>query len=186
MIAPQSQPPPAPRPAATSRTKGPVTMAKAIPALDAPPETRRVAAAILEVLAGVRTTGDAAKALSVSLPRYYALEARAVEGLIRACEPKKPGKTRSAAKEVDALRKEVARLERECARHQSLARAAQRSLGLQPPAVSMSDPKGKGEKTRRRRPVARALLAAKALTERAPSPSNAAATASPAAPRATP
>lgn len=187
MTATQTQPkPPAPRPAAPPvKQKGPVTMAKAIPALDAALETRRVAAAILEVLAGVRTTGDAARALSVSLPRYYALEARAVEGLVRACEPKKPGKTRSSAKEVDRLKKEVARLERECARQQSLARAAQRTLGLGPPAASASDPKGKGSRTRKRRPVARALLAAKALGASAPSPAKPVETASPAAPRGT-
>lgn len=185
MIAPQTQPPQAPRPAAPAKKKGPVTMAKAIPALDAPPESRRVAVAILEVLAGVRTTGDAAKTLAISLPRYYALEARAMEGLIRACEPKKPGKTRSVTKEIDRLKKEIARLERDCARQQSLARAAQRTLGLGPPAASMSDPKGKGTKTRKRRPVARALLAVKALNERAPSTEKPAGTASPAAPRGT-
>lgn len=181
MIASQTQPQSPPLPA--SKKKGPVTMAKSIPALVVAPEARRVAAAILEVLAGVRTTGDAASALSVSLPRYYTLEARAVEGLIRACEPKKPGKTRSPVKEIDALKKEVARLERECARQQSLARAAQRTLGLGPPAAPMSDPKGKGGKTRKRRPVARALLAAKALGERVPSPEKPQTTASPASPR---
>lgn len=186
MIASQTQPAPAPQLVVPARKKGPVTMAKAIPALAAAPETRRIAAAILEVLAGARTTGDAAKALAVSLPRYYALEARAIEGLVRACEPRKPGKTRSQAREVDRLQKEVARLERECARLRSLARAAQRTLGLAPPAASMSDPHGKRGKTRKRRPVARALLAAKALGERAPSLEKSAQTASPAAPRATP
>ena len=43
-------------------------------------EAQRFAAAILEVLAGVRTPTDAAAALGVSVPRYYLWEQRAVGG----------------------------------------------------------------------------------------------------------
>ena len=45
-------------------------------------EAKRISSAILEVLAGARTPVDAAGALGVTLPRYYALEARALEGFL--------------------------------------------------------------------------------------------------------
>ena len=45
-------------------------------------EARRLAAAILEVLAGMRSPTEAAQALSISGPRYYTLEQRALEGLV--------------------------------------------------------------------------------------------------------
>jgi len=48
-------------------------------------EVQRLAAAILEVLAGARTPAQAASALNVSLPRYYQVEARALRGLVAAC-----------------------------------------------------------------------------------------------------
>ena len=150
------------------KKKTAVTMTQAIPALDASHDTRKVAAAILEVLAGARTTGDAAAALAVSLPRYYALEARAIEGLVKACEPRKRGKTRSPVKEVERLVREVKRLEAECERQRALARAAQRTIGLVPIAPRVSDPSSKSGKSRKRRPVARALVAAKALKASAP------------------
>src|SRR5947209_17562740 len=55
-------------------------------------EARQRAAAILEVLAGARSPTEAAQALGVSLPRYYLLEARALGGLLAACEPQPPGR----------------------------------------------------------------------------------------------
>ena len=54
-------------------------------------DAQRVATAILEVLAGVRTPAEAAAAVSLSLPRYYLWEQRALEGLVRACEPRPVG-----------------------------------------------------------------------------------------------
>lgn len=41
----------------------------------------RLAVAILEVLAGLRTPTDASAAPGISLPRYYPVEVRALEGL---------------------------------------------------------------------------------------------------------
>src|SRR5262245_22521934 len=73
-------------------------------------EARLMAAVILEVLAGVRTPTDAAAALGVSLPRYYALEVRALEGLLRACERRPRGRRLTAEREVGKLRREVERL----------------------------------------------------------------------------
>ena len=43
---------------------------------DAGPEAQRLAAAILDVLAGVRTPAEAAAALGLSQPRYFQIEAR--------------------------------------------------------------------------------------------------------------
>ena len=54
-------------------------------------EAKRLAAAILEVLAGVRTPAEAAQALSIPLPRYYHLEVRALHGLLTGCEPRPRG-----------------------------------------------------------------------------------------------
>jgi len=63
-------------------------------------ETKRLAAAILEVLAGVRSPADAAKTLEISLPRYYLLEQRALAGLLAACEPRAKGPGRSAEHQI--------------------------------------------------------------------------------------
>ena len=57
-----------------------------LPEVSDDPEAKRLCATILEVLGGLRTPTDAAGALSLSVPRYYALEARALEGLLRACQ----------------------------------------------------------------------------------------------------
>jgi hypothetical protein len=123
-------------------------------------DARRVAAAVLEVMAGIRTPADAATALAVSMPRYYILEKRALEGLIAACEPRAKGPGRRPDKEAEQLRLEVSRLQQDVARYQSLARAAQRTIGLAPPVKPnprKADAAGKGNKHRRRRPVVRAL-----------------------------
>lgn len=132
-------------------------------------EGRRRAAAILEVLAGVRTPGQAAEALGVSLPRYYLLEQRALGGMMAACEPAPRGPQVNPQRRVAALEREIARLTRESGRHLALARAAQRTLGLAPPVAPK--PNGKaaekagpaGKSRRRRRATVRALTLAKAL-----------------------
>jgi hypothetical protein len=125
-------------------------------------DANRIAAAILEVLAGVRTPTDAAQALVVSVPRYYQLEQRALEGLIVACEPRRLGRAKTSESQVSALEKEVQRWQQECARQQALVRAAQRSIGLAAPVVKAAS-KTSGKKTRKRRPTVRALRVAKAL-----------------------
>lgn len=131
-------------------------------------EANRIAVAILEVLAGTRSPAEAAAALKVSLPRYYVLETRALEGLVAACEPKPVGKQPSPDTRIASLEKELQRARRECARQQALVRVAQRSLGL--PATETQ--KGKtaakrdGRGRRRRRPAVRALKAADTLKNR--------------------
>jgi hypothetical protein len=130
---------------------------------------RQLAAAVLEVLAGVRTPMAAAEALGVSLPRYYAVELRALEGLVAACAPRPKGRVRTAASELAALKRECEQLRRDCARQQALVRASQRTIGLTapPPAPPRAD-----KKRRARKPTVRALKAARVLREEAPSPSS--------------
>lgn len=133
-------------------------------------EASQIAAAILEVLAGVRTPTQAAQVLSLSIPRYYLLEQRALAGLVQACEPRPRGPTVDPQREVRQLEKQVTRLQQECGRQQALVRAAQRTIGLAPPPKptpkpgSKSPPVGEsgGRKRRPRRPTVRALKAAQA------------------------
>jgi hypothetical protein len=115
-----------------------------------------LAAAILEALAGLRTPTQAAQALGVSLPRYYALELRALHGLLGACEVRPRGRQPSPATELSQLRRQLALLQRQCARQQTLLRLAQRAVGLPAPATPTGKPAG-GKKRRARRPRARAL-----------------------------
>jgi hypothetical protein len=123
----------------------------------APPEARALAAAILDVLAGGRTPQQAADSLKVSLPRYYALEARALDGLVKACAPRPKGRVPQPMKEVEFLRREVERLRRELDRKQALIRAIQRTAGLTALAKPAKTPR------RKRRPTVRALKAAAVL-----------------------
>jgi hypothetical protein len=123
------------------------------------------------VLAGARTPQQAAEALAVSLPRYYQLESRALRAVVVACEARPKGRVRSPASEVAKLKAQNAHLQREVTRQQALVRAAQRSVGLAPPAAT--PPTAAGKK-RRRRPVARALSVATRLRQDAPPSENAA------------
>lgn len=135
----------------------------------------RLAIAILEVLVGERTPTDAASALGITVPRYYQLETRALNGLVSACEPRPKGKQPSPKTRIAQLERQLAQAQREAARQQSLVRAAHRSLGLKaaPPSRAGGSPSGKratgssgGSKGRRpRRPVARGLKAVKVLRQ---------------------
>jgi hypothetical protein len=148
-----------PRPRRPKKTGGPNL------ARERSTEARKQAAAILEVLAGARTPTQAAAALAVSLPRYYQLEQRALEGLLAACEPcRHRGRVRTEASVAARLRKENERLQRELGRQQALVRLVQRNVGLAPPAPAAKD-KEAGKKRRRRRPVARALAVAQRLQQ---------------------
>jgi hypothetical protein len=131
-------------------------------------DAQRTAAAILEVLAGARTPGQAAEALSVSLPRYFQLETRALRAVLESCEPRPRGPGRSADKELAALTRQHERLRSELTRQQTLVRMAQRTIGLAAPAPP---PKPAPGKKKRRRPVVRALRAVAHLqqqSEKAP------------------
>jgi hypothetical protein len=127
-------------------------------------DARRVAALILEVLAGQRTPVDAARELGVSVTRYYGLEAQGLEALVEACEPKRRGPRVSAQTQIAKLEKKVAQLEKECARRQSLLRLSQRALGLGKPSEPERTPGKRGPK----RPVVRALKVATQLDTAVP------------------
>ena len=123
---------------------------------DATREAKRLAAVVLDVLAGSRTPPQAAEALGVSLPRYYQLEARALGGLVSACESRPRGRRPDVEAEVVTLHKELERVKRELARAQSLVRLTQRTVGVAPP------PPAKPGK-RKRKPVVRAMRRAEQL-----------------------
>ncbi|MHC5039844.1 MAG: hypothetical protein ACYTHM_21265 [Planctomycetota bacterium] len=94
-------------------------------------EARRLAHVVLEVLAGLRGPSEAAEVLSVSLPRYYVLETRALEGLVKALEPREKGKRgRSAESRLESLTRERDRMKTELERMRSLVRLTQRAVGL--------------------------------------------------------
>src|SRR5688572_3272461 len=104
---------------------------------DASREAKRLAAVVLDVLA-------------VSLPRYYQLEARALGGLVGACESRPRGRQPDTGTELAGVRKELERVKRELGRAQSLVRLTQRTVGVAPPTPAKP---GK----RKRKPVVRAM-----------------------------
>jgi hypothetical protein len=149
-------------PEADPAAASPIPPAGAAPFSDASPEARKLAAAILEVLAGAQTPGEAAWTLGLSLARYYQLEMRAMAGLVAACEDRRrKGRGHGGGQELAALRRECEQLRRLCARQQALARATRRTVGLTPPAPP-TPASGTG-KRRKRRPTARALKMAALL-----------------------
>jgi hypothetical protein len=88
-----------------------------------------------------------------------------LRGLLAACEPKPRGRVRSPESEVTALRHDNQRLQREITRQQALVRAAQRTVGLTPPATPA--PGKTSSKKIRKRKVARALNIASRLQQTA-------------------
>ena len=145
--------------AAGGKRRRPRTTGGATLGQDSSRDARRLAAALLEVLAGARTPTQAAAALGVSLPRYYHLEARALRGLLAGCEARPRGRGQRLETELANLRRARDRLERDLARQQALVRLAQRAIGLPPPTPVPAKAAGK----KRRRPAARALNIAERL-----------------------
>src|SRR5688500_17967656 len=90
---PHSTPAPARRPRRT-----------APPAPAGSREARRRAAAVLDVWTGLCTPADAATALSVSLPRFYAFEARLLDAMVKACEDRPRGRKHRPDHELARLR----------------------------------------------------------------------------------
>ena len=133
-------------------------------------ETKRRAAIVLEVLAGMRTPSEAASVLGLSVSYYYLLERKALQGLLNGCQPQPkdspgPGLERQLAR----LQKELDKSRQECLRQASLVRATERAMGLsavaKPTGPSRANSAKEGKKTRRRRPSIRAMRAAKTLRE---------------------
>jgi hypothetical protein len=126
-------------------------------------EARKMAEVVLEVLSGAMTPTEAAESTGMSVQKYYMVESRALDGLVLACEPRKRGYVRSAERELEALKKKHAGLERECARYQALARASRRAVGLRLPKKGKEAKDKKGR--RKRKPTVRALTHAKKLKD---------------------
>jgi hypothetical protein len=142
-------------------------------------EANRLAIAILEVLAGVRTPAEAAANVNLSLVRYFQLETRALQGMVKALEPLPKGKQSSLDVRLRQLEKQLQQSRRECTRQQALVRVAQRTVGF--PLTTSPNTQGngsgrKGAKTgdgvkqkKKRRPMVRALKAVQALRSRSAS-----------------
>ena len=90
---------------------------------------------------------EAAAALSVSLPRFYAFETRLLDAMITACEDRPRGRRQRPDHELARLRQEVERLKRECNRKQALVRVVQRTAGLPLPDAR---PAAKGRRRKKR------------------------------------
>lgn len=115
-------------------------------------EAKRSAAVILEVLSGMRGPQEASEAIGISSMRYYALENRALQGMINALEPRSRG--RRCAGPQDALmksRQEADRLRRELDRTHALLRLVRKSCSIREPVAGR---KSNG-RPRRRQPQKR-------------------------------
>jgi len=128
-------------------------------------DSRKQAAVVLEVLAGLRSPEQAAEALGLSLQTYYNLETRALRGLVHGCTPTPPGRTLMLLKQVRGLEIKSAALEKQVGRYRALLRNAQRAAGLSPPVSATA---GKSNGRRKRQPAARALRAVEALQRERP------------------
>lgn len=126
------------------------------------PESRKQAAVVLEVLAGVRTAEQACTALGISLPTYYNLETRALRGLIWSCTPEPPGRSMHLARKLKLAEHKSLALEKQVQRYQALLRTAQRSVGLLPPEPVKPPAPGKRKP---RKPTVRAMRAIEAIRQ---------------------
>ena len=152
----------------TASANGSAVPKQKTPPAATPSEAQRLAAGILEVLAGLRSPPAAAQLLAISLPRYYQLEARALEGLVAALAPRPLGKQPSLENRVKQLEKELAAARRACARQEALVRLTQRSLGLAAVTKAKTTTPATGGKSRKtRQPMVRALKAAQTLRAQA-------------------
>ena len=149
--------------------KPPPMGCKAVRGSDA---ARRQAALLLEVWSGVRTTQAASEAMGIAMPRFYQLEARALQMMVSAMEPRPRGRRRTSESELGKLKAEKQRLQRDLERFQALYRTSQRSLGVaiakSPPSPNNAAPGGKrrrGPRKRARGQVVAAVLLGNAVPE---------------------
>jgi type II secretory pathway component PulJ len=145
--------------------------AKAVRGSDA---ARRLAALLLEAWSGVRSTQSASEAMGVAVTRFYQLEARALQMMVSAMEPRPRGRRRTPESELGKLKAEKQRLLRDVERFQSLYRTAQRTLGVvvaKPPDKGNNPAPGgkrkRGARKRARGQAVAAVLLRTAVTEEA-------------------
>lgn len=99
-------------------------------------EAKRQAAVILEVMSGVRSAQEGSDVLGISPMRYYSLEDRALQGMVKALEPRPKGRRmRSPEDALKLAEKERERYKREVGRLQTLLRMVRKSVHLQEPRV---------------------------------------------------
>ena len=134
-------------------------------AVEGSPEAMKLSVAILETLSGLVSPTEAAAGLGLSVNRYYQLETRALQGLVRAMEPRPRGRTLTAERERDLMRTENQKLKQELLRYQALARTAQRTIGLAKPGARRAG------SAKRRRPRVRAKTVLRTLRPKAETPS---------------
>jgi hypothetical protein len=127
--------------------------------LEGSAEAKKLAVVVLETLAGVRTPVQAAQAAGISPQRYYVLETRSLQAVVRSLEPRRRGRQRGSEERLAEVVREKERLERDLRRTQALLRSAQRVIGVQTGAAHDRSGKSAGRTRRRRRPVARAVKA---------------------------
>ena len=142
-------------------------------------QARKKASGVLEVLAGLRTPEQAAQDLAVSLPTYFALETRALRGLLFACTPHPPGRQQALGHKLREAEGRIAELQRQLQRHQALLRMAQHSVGLPPvakaPGAGKAPAPGKAAvsgKRVRKKPAVRAMRAIRLLNQPETPPSS--------------
>jgi hypothetical protein len=100
----------------------------------------------------------------MSLPYFYLLERKALAGLVEACAPQARGPAPPSLEEqLAATERKLAQSERECQRLAALVRTMQRAVGLSAAPAEKPSVKDGAKKSRRRRPVIRALRAAQTL-----------------------
>ena len=132
-------------------------------------EARRAAAIVLEVLAGLRTPTEAGIALEISATHYYNIEARGLQGLVAALEPKPPGKRPDLSLKIAELEGEKKVLAAELARTHGLLRMARNAIGIRSPEREDSEgrtkkPRGKRKASVRARRAVKGLLGGDAAT----------------------
>jgi hypothetical protein len=124
---------------------------------------RRLTALLLEAWSGVRSTQSAADAMGVAVTRFYQLEARAVQVITSAMEPRPRGRQCTAESVIAKLKAEILRLRRDVERYQSLYRTSQRALGVavaRPPEKQDTPaPGGKRKRGPRKRARGQAVAA---------------------------
>lgn len=156
-----------------AKPRKPTKQAPSSTRLEGSPDAKRLGSVILEVLSGLRTPAEASVAVGVSIPRYYYLEARALQGLITALEKRSPGAQQRPDVAMRKLTQERDRLSRELRRALALVRVAQRAVGL-PSTPERGEKASKGTATpkgkRKRKPRVRARKVVATLREQAARP----------------
>lgn len=121
-------------------------------AIEGSAEAKRLCALILESLSGIRTTQEAADEMSVSLPRYYQLETRGLQGMVLALEKRERGRPKEDEDRLKIAQESLVELKLDLARYQALYRTAQRAIGVQEVERKASAKTNKKTRKSRRKP----------------------------------